>query len=64
MSGRLDMPEELDGLEKLLMDVQKVIRDNELFLKNLGDDALGTGCDEEPSDGVGDSDDEDGFEEL
>jgi hypothetical protein len=58
------MPEELDGLEKLLMDVQKVIRDNELFLKNLGDDALGTGCFEEPSDGVSDHDDEDGFEEL
>ncbi len=56
------MPEELDGLEKLLMDVQKVIRDNELFLKNLGDDALETGCGEEPSDGG--NGDEDGFEEL
>jgi hypothetical protein len=62
MSGRPDMPEELDGLEKLLMDVQKVIRDNELFLKNLGDDALETGCGEEPSDGG--NGDEDGFEEL
>jgi hypothetical protein len=62
MSGRLDMPEEQDDLEKLLMDVQKVIRDNELFLKDLGDDALETDCDEEPPDGL--SDDEDGFEEL
>lgn len=56
------MPDELDGLEKLLMDVQKVIHDNEQFLKNLGDDALESGCDEEPSDGEGG--DEDGFEEL
>ena len=37
MSGRLDMPGELGGLEKLLMDVQKVIRDNELFLKNISE---------------------------
>jgi hypothetical protein len=58
------MPEELDGLEKLLLDVQKVIRDNELFLKKLGDDALETGCDEEPSDGESDRDNEEGFEEL
>ena len=56
------MPEELDGLEKLLMDVQKVMRDNELFLKNLGDYTLEAGCGEEQSDGEGD--DEDGFEEL
>ena len=56
------MPEELDGLEKLLMDVQKVIRDNELFLRNLGEDALEKDCGEEPSDG--ENGDEDGFEEL
>lgn len=56
------MPEELDGLEKILMDVQKVIRDNEQFLKNLGDDALETGCAEEPPESEGE--DEDGFEEL
>ena len=56
------MTKELDGLEKLLMDVQKVIRDNELFLRNLGDDALETDCGEEPSDG--ENGDEDGFEEL
>jgi hypothetical protein len=62
MSGRPDMPEELDGLEKLLMDVQKVIRDNELFLRNLGEDALEKDCGEEPSDG--ENGDEDGFEEL
>ena len=58
------MPEELDGLEKLLMDVQKVIRDNELFLKTLGDDAMEAGCNEEPSVGERDCDDEEGFEEL
>lgn len=56
------MPEELDDLEKLLVDVRKVIRDNELFLRSLGDDALETECVEEPPDG-GNSD-EDGFEEL
>jgi hypothetical protein len=61
---RLDMPEELDGLEKLLMDVQKIIRDNELFLKNLGDDALETGDAEELSDEESNGDDEEGFEEL
>ncbi len=55
------MPEELDALEKLLTDVQKVIRDNEQFLKNLGDDALET--DDEPSDDR-EGGDEDGFEEL
>jgi len=57
------MPEELDGLEKLLLDVQKVIRDNAQFLKNLGDDALETGDAEEPSDDD-EGGDEDGFEEL
>lgn len=56
------MPDEPDGLEKLLMDVQKVIRDNEQFLKNLGDDDLeADGVDEAPD---GEGDDEDGFEEL
>jgi len=59
------MPEELDALEKLLMDVQKVIRDNEQFLRNLGDDALEADDDDagEPSDGGG-GDAGDGFEEL
>ena len=57
------MPEELGGLEKLLMDVQKVIRDNELFLRGLDDDALETGNAGEPSDD-GEAADEDGFEEL
>ena len=57
------MPEELDGLEKLLMDVQKVIRDNELFIRNLGDDnTLETDCGEEPT--AGENADEDSFEEL
>ena len=57
------MPEELDDLEKLLMDVQKVIRDNELFLKSLGHDALEAGDTGETSD-EGEGDAEDGFEEL
>jgi len=56
------MPEELNGLEKLLMDVQKVIRDNEQFLRTLGDDALETDDAEEPSDDR--EGDEEGFEEL
>jgi|GEM_PF-1145093 len=58
------MPEDLTGLEKLLLDMQKVIRDNELFLKSLGDDALEAGCDEEPTDGENGCDDGEDFEEL
>lgn len=57
------MPEEPDGLEKLLMDVQRVLRDNEQFLKNLGDDNLEVGDAGEPSDEVT-GDEEEGFEEL
>jgi hypothetical protein len=57
------MPEEAEGLEKLLMDVQRVLRDNELFLKNLGDDALEADDAEEPSD-EDKGGEEDGFEEL
>ncbi|GFE59674.1 hypothetical protein [Geobacter sp. AOG2] len=57
------MPEGPDDLEKLLMDVQKAIRDNEQFLKNLGDDALESDDTEELPDDV-EGGDEDSFEEL
>lgn len=34
------MSDERDDLDELLSDVQKVIRDNEMFLKTLMDDAI------------------------
>jgi len=64
MSVRPDGPEEVNSLEKLLTDVQKVIRDNELFLKNLANDELEAECGDGSPDSEASGEDGEGFEEL
>jgi len=59
--------DEVSGeLEKLLADVQRTIRENDQFIRNLKEEAVGsdgTKAEEESADNDADADDE-GYEEL
>ncbi len=58
-----DNSAELDELGKLLADVQRTIKENKLFIRNLKEEA--TDSDEAEEESVGGTvSEEDGFEEL
>ncbi len=55
---------ERDELEKLLADVQRTIRENKLFIRNLKEEAADSEATAEVETAGGTLSEEDGFEEL